>query len=366
MAFAELKTNASLELKVINDSNIYYEKNDPQSSMITSFIPGLNFLAVNNQNKLALDYSADIMNYSYSPSTNNATNQTINALIDMTFPVGLSLKFRDTYKDTSDAPSSELVKRIKRTQNTIAGDVGYKINRLFSADIVLNQTKHDYSQAEYKPLYNRLESETGLIVFYGVSPKTSALLEYGSGKIAYDDENNLNDSTYSNIKLGLKGALTPKTVGIFKVGSQSRKYDFYTVNTSTDFSTIVLSLTSKTDFSKMTSLSLTINRDIQESVFLNNLYYLSTGLSAELNQKIGSSWATIVSARYEMGDYPNTTVAGVAKRADTNNVMGIAFQYSTMEWLSASIGFSSKSRSSNYTDLNYTDTVTNLGIKAIF
>src|SRR3989339_222020 len=361
--FAEMNTNASLELKVTNDDNIYYEKTDPQSSMITAFIPGLNFSASNDANKLGLDYTAEILNYSFSPSTNNATNQAVGIMGELVFPFGLSIKLRDAYKDTNDAPSSEFVKRINRIQNNLNAEVGYKINRLVSASIVMNQVKHEYSEAIYKPLFNRSESETGLIVFYGISPKTSALLEYDMNKIVYDNVlPNRKDSSETKIKLGLKGKLTPKTVGILKVGSTDRKYDL--IANTNNVADSMISLNSITEFSKMTNLKLLIDRNIQESVYANNAYYISTGLTADLGQKIGSSWGVNLNVRTEMGAYPNETTSGAltAKRADTNNSLGLSIGYNAMDWLTANIGFTTKSRSSNFDEFNYTDNVSGIGI----
>ena len=372
--FGEIKTNASLELKTVSESNIYLGKTDEQSTTITSFIPGLNFLATGGQSKVGIDYAAEILNYSLSASTNNATNQSINVLLDFTFPVGLSLKLMDGYKDTSDAPSSEFVKRIKRTQNNLSGDIGYKFGRVWSASVLFSQINHAYSQDEYKAIFDRTESESGLVVYYGFSPKTSVLLEYDSGVIAYDKALNLNDSTYSNVKLGLKGKLTPKTAGILKIGSQSRKYD---VQAEKDASTSILGLTSITEFSKMTSLKLSADRNFMESTFSSNLNYLATSITVELGQKIGKKVSVSVNSRYEMDDYDTAVlldeatgaaaVTGVlTKRSDTNTLSGLGVKYSISEWLTANLGYTTKGRSSNFNSFNYTDTLTNVSIKAIF
>lgn len=354
-----------LGLKTILDDNIYLDAKNTKSSLIMTLTPGINLALPVDDHKFGLGIHADLLNYSEKSSQNNAVHTTIDILSDLKFPVGVNFKLKDTFRNTTDPAYSELVERIKRVQNDLSADLGYTINNYISAGISYSQTSHNYEKAQYQPSLNRIESETGLTVFYSASPKTSVLVEYDLGTINYENINNSNDSAYGQIRVGLKGKLTPKTIGILKVGQQNRKYNQLT---GQDANPPTLSLSTLTDFSERTGLRLVANRDFIQSIYAPNPYYISTGLTIELNQKIVQKWAGTVTVRYETNDYPNATTESniTKKRQDNYPQLGFGIKYDILEWVQATAGYLYKERNSNFDSFDYKNSLINLGVTATF
>ncbi|OQA91294.1 MAG: hypothetical protein BWY26_01083 [Elusimicrobia bacterium ADurb.Bin231] len=363
-----------IDFKVVSDDNIYLDKNNEEDAVITNISPGIGLMFPIQKHKFALNYRADIQNYSVAASTNDAKMHSVDGLIDLKFPSGIVFKVKDAFKKTVDPATSELVARAERQQNNLDVEAGYMSTAgKFSAVLTYSQETHKYDEAAYKPGLNRTVDVPGINLYYNLSPKTSLLLGYDMGIINYEYDSNKNDSKYQSAVLGAKGQIAPKTVGIVKVGMQMRKYDDLkdsVTNEEEDFNEMIASLGAKTTFTSMTNLEISVSRAPVESIYAPNVYNISTVAGLKLNQKVGDKLSLSLDGSTTISDYPeaSTVVSTGAskKRQDTINSVGLNASYPLQDWVTLNAGYTMKVRSSNFSDFDYTDNLISGGLRLIF
>ncbi|MHB9154852.1 MAG: outer membrane beta-barrel protein [Endomicrobiales bacterium] len=369
-ALAEIKTgNLSIEPYVrwveMYDTNIYLDATNKKYSWITNLSPGVNLFLPVKDHKFQLQYNAEFIGYSENPGNNNAINNNINLLAGFNFPVGLFAEVNDYYRNTTDPLTTELIQRVNRNQNMIYTKVGCLFSRFLSSSLGFSQVLHDYIAEAYKPLLNRRENEANVEIAYNYSPKTSALVGYACGTVDYSYASNLNSSKYNQVTLGVRGELTPKTVGEIKVGEKARTYNNVA---GRDVSTPTLSLATITTFSKRTQLSLVAGRNFVESIYFNNLYYIDNSLQGMLSQKIYRDWTATFDVRYEFIDYPQGVVVNTEtkKRQDSYILNSFDITYAATEWLSVGIDYTVRQRNSNIDLYYYLDNIIGLNAKVVY
>jgi len=366
-----------INVKALSDSNIYLQQKDEQSSLIMSVNPGLGLVLPNPNARISLDVGMDSISYSHMRATNSATHQNVGLSADFKFPVGLDLKLTGAYRDTTDPATSELTGRTARKQTNMAADIGYKLSNFISLGVDYNSVTHAYDSDTLKKL-NRGESATGLSVYLAFSPKTSFLIGYGVGAVAYnekyaDNTANNDDSKTSAVNFGVRGTITPKTKGLVRVGQKTKTFDNVSKVADSDGSDITLALATVTDFSQRTKLTLTGNRDFVESSVHHSAqspsrFYTATNLNADLQQKITDRVEAKISLGYDMSEYPKEQPFGGKniKRADNIVRTTIALSRNMGKYLTASFEYTMRNRDSNIETYQYKNNLVGLTLKAIF
>lgn len=354
-----------INVKGTSDSNIYLSSADAKSAIISNISPGVGIVWPISIHEVKLDYFAEFINYSENPSNNNAIHNNADLAVKLNTGIGLGFLLKDSYKGTTDPLTSELTERARRNQNTASAEIEYKLSSIYTAKVTLSQVVHDYIAAEYKPLFNRKENECNFELAYNVSPKTAVVADYAVGSVDYGYAVNTESSKVSQIRFGIRGELTPKTIGEIKFGTKDKKYNDIQNN---DKTTSVLSMTTMTDFSKRTSLMLMGSRNFVESTLTNNPYYIASGATLRLEQKIARFWTAGLSGNYEANDYPNDITVGskTEKRRDVNLNAGLDATYSAYEWLSVGAGYTLRQRASNFDQYKYDDGLASVFAKFIF
>jgi len=361
-----------LDFSVVSDDNIYLQKDNAKSATITKIKPGIGISLPVEKHKFSLGYNAEIQNYSINTSTINAKNHTVSGAAELKFPSDIILNVKDTYKNTTDQAFSELVERVKREQNNFSAEAGLmSTDRKISVTANFAQELHRYIQNAYRQNLNRTINTPGLNLYFNYSPKTSLVLAYNMGTIAYQDSSNVHSSKYDEIMLGAKGDLAPKTVGLIKLGVHMRKYDKLkdSAGKLQEFNEMIAIFGTKTNFSGRTNMELTVSRAPVESIYGPNAYNVSTYAGIKLNQKIGNKLSLSINGASNISDYPKEMLdsAGVSKkRQDTISSAGLNVSYPLQDWINIIAGYALSTRSSNFSVFDYTDKQVNAGIHLIF
>jgi polysaccharide biosynthesis protein VpsM len=359
---SNLEIIPSIGLATQSDDNIYLQRNSAKSSMINSVSPGLNLYLPVENHQFGLNWRSDLIEYTENPSSNNTINNSVDLFMKFNFPVGLFLNLDNNWIATTDPLTTETIERTKRIQNKFSSEIGYRFADKYTVKAGYAQTLHDYLLEMFKQPLNRRESLGIIELAYNVSPKTAILADYGMGQIDYAFASNLNSSTFNQYMIGVRGQLTPKTIGEVKIGARDKKYNDLT---GKDISLGVLDVSTLTNFTENTSLSIGANRSDVESTFVNNNYYIATSGSLSLKQKINKNWGMIVNGMYSIDGYPNASV-GAEEREDQYVNAGLSLSYEAMKWLTISAGLTYKNRDSNFDIYDYVDNVIGLSAKLTY
>lgn len=347
-----------------SESNVYLDSTTAQSTMVRSFSYGIDLYLPVKKHEFEVDYKTEVIDYDENPAKRSFVNNNADVLLKFDFPAGLFFNVTDKYRGNTESPTSEFSESVKYNFNTLIGGIGFRFGQRLSVAVSNSQMTYDYLQQQYKPSLNRKESETNFEISYKLLTKSAILFQYGLGIIKYEFSSD-NDSTYSQVAAGLKGRIAPKTSGEFKIGSKSKKYDTIA---GKDVSTSIFSFSSLTDFSKMTSMGIVLNRNFVESPFINNLYYVSNGFAVNLTWKSYQFWSLSLNASCDINDYPNLTDLDniVQKRQDKNVLVGLNLSFNPFGWFFFTGGIGLQQRDSNYNRYSYSDLLSTLGIKIIF
>ena len=188
-------------------------------------------------------------------------------------------------------------------------------------------------------------------LFYQLFPKTKALLEYDYGVIDYKRDPT-RVGTFDQVRLGLRGDLTGKTIGIVKFGYQDRKYN---IEGRAGYNGLVAEGGIITEFSENTRMNIKLLRTAAESIYLNNNYYLNNMASIELKQRFLSKFNLIPSLRFSRNLYPEFTSVLDLKRHDSIGVGGLACEYDIKNWWQAKLAYQYSKDNSNVDNYDYTD-----------
>jgi polysaccharide biosynthesis protein VpsM len=359
---SKLELTPYLGLQSQMDDNIYLQQNGRQSSEINSVTPGLNLYLPVEDHQFSLMWHSDLIEYTENPTNNNAINNYVSFSTKLNFPVGVFLNASDDWISTTDPLTTEQIERTKRLQNNFTGEIGYKFADRYTVKAGYTQTLHDYLLEAYKQPLNRRESVGSVELAYNFSPKTSVLVDYGIGVIDYAFASNPNSSSYNQYRLGVKGQLTPKTIGEIKLGALDKTYQDLT---DKNIALGVLEMSTLTKFSDKMSLMLGANRSDVESTFTNNNYYITTAGSVDLKRKILKNWSFDVNGTYADDAYPNAAL-GLSAREDTYVQAGISLNYEAIKWLVLSAGYNYKDRDSNIDIYDYADNLIGISAKLTY
>jgi len=344
---AELKQKLGLGGQY--DSNVFLSSGDVKSDYINlinpAFLVDLPF-GTADRNLFQLLYNADIGRHS-NYLKQDYLNQEVGANVNLRFPSFGYFNGRDIFRSTSDRADTEFTSQVKRHENQANAALGVEMNKL-AYEIGYENFVENYLD----PTYNNLdytEDIYSLTGFYQAFPKTQALLEYKYGTVDYR-----NDSTrkgdYDQVRVGVKGQITGKTVGIVKVGYQSRHYD---TEGPSGYNGFVAEAGVTTRFSERTELTTKFLSTAMESIYSPNNYYDNNTFSIDLTQQIYSKLKFLGSIQASRNLYPEITPGVDKKRRDTIMTGNVALEYALKDWWKVRLGYEYKEDMSNIETSDY-------------
>jgi hypothetical protein len=324
------------------DSNIYLTSNSKKTDFINVVNPKVFMdlpFGIDERHNLQVLYSAEIGSYS-NYHRNNYQNQDAVGLLNFKLPFGY-FAIRDTFAKTSDRAGTEFTTQIKRTENQADALFGVEFNKLANEFAYTHYTRR-FDDRGYA-IYDYYEDIGTSTTYYQLFPKTKALLEYNYGVIDYTKDSS-RDGYYNQIRVGLKGDLTGKTVGVAKFGYQERKYR--TIGQD-GYGNFVAEVGLMSQLSERTQLKFRFMDSAIESIYENNNYYNNNLVSLELIQGLIGNFTIIGSATAERNFYPESSPTYSRKRRDTILTGSLGLEYQAKDWVKAGLNYEYKEDISN-------------------
>jgi hypothetical protein len=330
------------------ESNVFQVPSHAQDDFILKTTPGLYGEYVAGPLSLSGGYRAEILRFLTLPSQDAVHH----------FMVGqgrfessrLLLNIRDDYTLTSDPPNSELTGRIESTTNVAAPEVEYRLTDRFSLG-----ADYSFTRVTFPAILelDRSEHLGGGSVFWKFLPKTDLKFTYRYGNKAFDTATN-RDVTRNVALLGLRGDLTSKLSSTFRLGYEDREP---TRGRSPAYRGLVAGgdwIYKPTD---RTTISLLTDRSVQESVFADALFFVSTVATVTAEHRVVPK--LLASVRVTGGDnsYPTKATLGTRTkfRDDTILGAGVRIEYDIQPWMRVGVDYSTTRRVSNFREFNFTD-----------
>jgi len=284
---------------------------------------------------------------SYSEHTNqNYQDQALTGLLNFKLPFGY-FAIRNFFNKTSDRAGTEFTSLIRRTDNQADALFGIEFNKLANEFNYTHYTRH-FNSRDYVN-FNYREDVGTSTTYYQLFPKTKALFEYNYGAIDYTTDNS-RDGYFNQYRVGLKGNLTGKTIGIIKAGYQDRKYK---TNDKEGFSHFVAEVGVMSQLTDRTKLTLKFMDTAMESTYDNNNYYNNNSLTIELNQGLAGHLTLNALFGVDRNLYPEVGTIVAKKRKDTILTGGLGLEYQAKDWIKAGINYQYREDISNVDPQDY-------------
>lgn len=359
VVYAEKPLNFIISEDISYDDNIYSTKEDKISSAISSTQLFAKYLS--NIPNSGLKFGADV-NLGYNAYTESSSkNNYMNA------GVGLNLgndKFslEENFLYTADPATSELTERAKRINNLASFRFKTSLEKLFSIGFIISDKYDKYEEDIYKTL-NRNRIDAGAQLYYNLSQRTSVYLGYLFSKIDYED-NKVRNSLGNSVSLGVNGNVTSKIKGTAQISYDMRHYDEEFEDSDDNVSIFGYLVSLEYEPTSRNSISIIGERKMEEAIFTNNRYYVSTEIGVEYKQKIYQKWTAGLLASYENMSYPKKV--NDIDRSDNFIKVKPSIEYKFKEYLFASLWYQFRDKSSNFDGIEFANNKVGAQVKFCF
>ncbi|MBQ2219207.1 MAG: outer membrane beta-barrel protein, partial [Elusimicrobia bacterium] len=281
------------------DDNIYLSSEDKTGSAVSSTQLFAEYLVNIPNTGLKFGANANVGYNAYleSPAKNDYMNAGAGLNIGNRF-----FSVEEEFLYTADPATSELTDRAKRINNYASFKIKTSSEKMFSIGFLVSDILDKYIDDQYENL-NRNRINIGAQAYYNLSSRTSFYIGYLFSNINYED-NEYSNSIGNSFILGVNGTVAQKIKGSAQISYDMRNYDKEVdgLEKDADIFGYLLSLTYEP--TNRSSIVLSGERKIEESVFTNNRYYISTEVGIEYKQKIFQKWEAGLFVSYENIDYP--------------------------------------------------------------
>lgn len=341
------------------DDNIYLTDNNAVDSAISVTTIGGKYVArIPNS---GLDFTANAFGaYNYYTEDNGKNGfWAAGANLELK---NEAFKLSENFIYTSDPANSELTDRAKRYGNIAAFYMQTSNKKPYNIALKVTDKYDHYIDAGYKFLTrNRLDA--GAELHYNPSARTTVFAEYMWADISYKD-NRVNESNENIIGIGARGDLFNKLSGAAGIRYSMRDYDHSLGSADENETLLGYYANLKWDISSQTAVGLSGQRVMEETLFGDNRFYVSTLVEAFVSQKIRDRFTAALTLGYENMDY-RYDVNG-KKRDDDLYKVRPSVDYNFNNWLSAGVWYQYKLRASDSQAYEYANNKAGVFVKAIF
>lgn len=334
------------------ESNVFQTPSHAKDDLIFKTIPGVLAEYGTGPHWVTLGYRAEILNF-LDLSNQDAVHHIFLGQLHLEFN-RLTLNVRDNFVNTTDPPGTELTGRIESTTNTLAPDAEYRLTDRFS--IGANAT-WVHVQYPVLPQLDRDEYLFGGSVFWKFQPKTDLRLTYNYGQKEFNSVG-IRDVTRHVVLLGIRGDLTAKLSSTFRIGYEDREPQGNNPGLK-EYRGIVGGGDWVYRPTDRLTITLLTDRSVQESIFANELFFVSTMGTLAVEQRIEPKVA--VTARLTGGEnaYPTKSQVGNNTPFKFRNDMilgwGAGIGYDVQPWLRLAVDFLHSDRDSNFRQFSFKD-----------
>jgi Putative beta-barrel porin 2 len=332
------------------DTNIFLTPSNKRSDFITELNPQIFMnlpFGIDERHSFQLLYNVQLGNYS-NYTNQNYQDQELTSLLNFKLPFGY-FAIRDYFDKTSDRAGTEFTNLVRRTDNQADALFGIEFNKLAEEFNYTHFTRH-FDSRDYDA-YNYDEDVGTSTTYYQLFPKTKALFEYNFAVLDYAT-NSSRDGYFNQYRVGLKGNLTGKTIGIIKVGYQDRTYTDGNFSGWNHFAAEAGLLSQLSDRTKLT---LRFMDTAIESTYDNNPYYNNNSLTLELEQGLIGHLTFTATTGVDRNLYPEVGTIVAKKRKDTIWSGGLGLEYQVKDWVKAGLNYRFAEDMSNIDAQDYTD-----------
>ena len=357
----KLKINPSCKYEQRYDSNIFYERDDPDHDWISITTPGIagEFgFGTEAKHKVSVAYKVELAAF-YRFHDQNYGNHDLDSKIHLDFDK-ITLDASNNFKFTSSRAGTEFQRRNLRKEDTVNIVLGWHFNK-FDIETGYRFFVVDYLSDTLEAL-DRYENGGWITGYYQIAPKTKALLEADYDNIQYWNTGGRNGNAYA-ILTGLKGEITKKIEGTVKLGYKSKLYSSSSAN---DFYGFAARVDLFYDMNEKVDMSLSYYSEPYESVYTNSNYYYGNHLIYNLTYKLGKDFTGILDMFWFHNNYPSPGIGETKKRVDDEFEIAPRLEYAWKEYLIFGIGYKFHQRWSNIHSRGYTQHVMNADVKLVF
>lgn len=330
------------------DDNIFLTPNNKRSDYITELNPQLFMnlpFGIDERHNFQVLYDAQLGSYA-DHNNQNYQNQELTGLLNFKLPFGY-FAIRNFFNKTSDRAGTEFTNLIRRTDNQADALFGIEFNKLANEFNYTHYTRH-FNSKDYQ-VFNYMEDIGTSTTYYQLFPKTKVLFEYNYGVIDYTSDNS-RDGYFNQYRIGLKGDLTGKTIGIVKIGYQDRVYN---AGENQDYNNIVSEVALMSQLTDRTKLTLRFIDTAIESTYENNNYYNNNSLTVQLDQGLAGHLTLNALFGVDRNLYPEVGITIPKKRRDTILTGGIGLEYQVKDWVKAGLKYQYREDISNVDPQDY-------------
>jgi hypothetical protein len=289
------------------------------------------------------------------------------------FPGGLDFKVAEKYRHQYLPGSQEYGPGEDHDRGTTSLEIGYSIRDVLRVELAWFLNLYRFEDSADR---ERTENTVQADLYWRFRPRLSALVEAAWAGYAYDS-NTVQDSTATQVALGLTWNVTAKSAGLFKAGYQWKKFDKEDAALGAeDGSYYTVSGGLRHFFTRRTTAEIEVARNSQESDFNQNPYYLRTRFRAGLAQRFTTKLYGRAALRFDRDEYPTATSyqnpfdpAGVwesGERTDDTISGSLTAGFEVLRWFSLELTYSRDQRTSSFDTFEYTAGQVSLSAKAAF
>lgn len=368
-----------VEITETYSDNIYrnYGGFKKESDFITTLSPGIRFVLPLKTHSLQLDYRADANWYARLSET-NYTDHRGGGLVKLEFPGGLSLNFSDYFSHTTyprrakeqpGVPAAlDPYRELPRNINDLNATIKYRFLDRWAIEGRYNNYNYRYTH-DYDEDGNYNRNLFGGSLYYRLTPRIDALLDYNFSKVNYTEQNT-DDNTNHSAYLGISFDPTAKLNGYLKLGWAYKKYDHTLAGRDSSISSPSTLIDLNYSLSSYHIFNLKGNWSIQEDID-TNAPMTSTDFSfgyrhvLKWHEKI--SLNAIIGYGTEKFKGSTTDVDGLIKKRDDKKWYGgLGIQYALQRWLSFNLNYVYTDNDSNFINYIYRENLVYLKASIAF
>ena len=286
-------------------------------------------------NNAELEYYSVITRYKKDYRIDDITDHHVNAAMDLKSDDRFGIHLSDQLARDHDPRSSSATGKIEVFDTNAASvSASYRTTDLTRIQIGYTKSNWRYLTDHFRDRDEDLISGT---FFYQVFSRMSAFIEYGHRNFDYTVEGVDLDSKADTAQAGIAWDISPRSRGTLKAGVERKDF---TSDTRRDVTAYVWSADVRHDLTSDTTVVLTAQRSLNEPNMSSIDYFISTGIYADLTQRIVSDWAAVFRGAYVTDDYSSSKV-------DRTYLGGAGLTYKAKDWMTFAVDYDWHQRNSS-------------------
>jgi len=339
------EVNPFLALTERYTDNVFNTSSDLKSDFSTVITPGVQviFPRVKKHYHGEIIFQADMERFNKYTSQNADDFKTLGTF-DVKFPGGLEFEVKDEFIRNHDPqgvnPGTDL--NFFRTNLALAS-VAYNLFERFKVKLEYSNYLVHYD-ADRNDFENRTDNTLATYVFYALTPKTSAFVEYDFVNVDFKTSDEL-DSKEHHFYGGVAWDITGKTKGTVKGGYEVKNFRGPAVE---GFKGFITELIVDHNFTVRQSVKIKGMRRTNETNTPGTDFYTTTGGSVEYFQRFTGKITGTANISYGVDVYH-----GGLPRRDNTWQGGGGLLYQFRKWLRTEVKYVYTKRNSSENEFNY-------------